>query len=277
MNNKILVTTDFSTNSKSAIRFAIQWQSKTGSQLLFMYNMALLQPTQWSQMQYDAWVDENQFKSEEQMQKTISGIYREMGIAMTNYKFVITNFSNTKEAIIETAKKMRVKQICISTCGAGGIMKLFGTNTSYVIKNSGVPVLAVPSKWKSRALDSALYLTDLKEFEYEIKQIKSMTFFNNKNLNILHVAYSDISKQIERIKKRNIKIDSVKVDLSLTLIENINKYLKRRKHSIMLMFTNTKRNFFEELLFPSNAVSLSFQTKLPMMIVNKRTVSGNGN
>ena len=270
MNNKILVTTDFSRNSRSAIRFAIQWQSKTESQLLFMHNMALLQPTQWSQIQYDAWVDGNHSKSEEQMEKTISGIYKELGITMKNFKFVITNFSNTKEAIIETSKKMRVNQICLSTCGAGGIMKIFGTNTSYVIKNSAIPVLAVPSRWKSRALDSALYLTDLKEFEYEIKQINSLTFFNNENLNVLHVAYSDISKQVERIKKRNIKIDSVKADLSLTLIENINRYLKRRKHSIMLMFTNTKRNFFEELLFPSNAISFSFQTKLPMMIVNKR-------
>ena len=44
----LLVTTDFSSNSKSAIKFAMQVASQTGAEIVFYHTIELLKPTSWS-------------------------------------------------------------------------------------------------------------------------------------------------------------------------------------------------------------------------------------
>lgn len=42
---KVLVTTDFSENSKAGIRFAIQWASQQRLSLIFVHVLHILRPT----------------------------------------------------------------------------------------------------------------------------------------------------------------------------------------------------------------------------------------
>lgn len=45
---KLLVTTDFSTNSKAGIRFALQLQSQSNCSLVFYHAISVSKPTSWS-------------------------------------------------------------------------------------------------------------------------------------------------------------------------------------------------------------------------------------
>ena len=51
---KILVTTDFSASSKSALYFAIQLASQTGYSLTFFHSYHVLVPTAWNEKVFNS-------------------------------------------------------------------------------------------------------------------------------------------------------------------------------------------------------------------------------
>ena len=51
--NKILVTTDFSVNSKAGLKFAIQLASQHNYDLTFLHVYYIMKPTSWSKKTFE--------------------------------------------------------------------------------------------------------------------------------------------------------------------------------------------------------------------------------
>jgi nucleotide-binding universal stress UspA family protein len=60
-NTTLLVTTDFSSNSKAGIRFAIQLAKQTGCHLVFYHVIDRLTPTMWTKDAADIYAGINPF------------------------------------------------------------------------------------------------------------------------------------------------------------------------------------------------------------------------
>ena len=146
--------------------------------------------------------------------------------------------------IVDYAAKNNFDFICISTRGAGTIRKIFGTNTSTVIKKSKVPVISVPHNYKPENIDTILYASDLDSLNPELKTVINFNKSLKAKIELLHFDFP----------------------AELHLKEKI---MKRSKPSILIMFRHTQKSIFDKIFVPSYSAEFSFISKVPLIVFAK--------
>ena len=76
-------------------------------------------------------------------------------------------------------------------------------------------------------------------------------------------------KQLKKISKHNIRLHLEDINLTETLIANIEASIKKSKPSMMIMFTEQNGSFFDKIFLSSKSAEYSFNAKVPMMVFNK--------
>ena len=127
---KLLVTTDFSANSKGAIRFAqtLAKQAKN-VEVIFYYAIHIMQPTRWSDVFFKHYKEEEIERLSADLKKFIYATIGKDKDKFTSVKFVVDNCISTEKDIIKFAEKNKIDFICIATLGAGMLRKIMGTHT----------------------------------------------------------------------------------------------------------------------------------------------------
>ena len=162
--NKILVSTDFSDNSKSAIRFAIHWATIQKLELVFIYVLHIIRPAQWTDGYFEQYSEEEKKHSLSKMEKFIAGIYKKMNVLPDKYSCVVIPGISADVMINDYCRtNPDIDCICISTRGAGRFTKFFGTNTGNLITNSIVPVFAIPKVYRVSKMNKVLFAADFFE------------------------------------------------------------------------------------------------------------------
>lgn len=275
--DKILVTTDFSTNSKDGLRFAIQLATQHKFELTFFHSYYIMKPTSWSDKTFAAYETKEAEKIQNNLNRFVNSIYKRMKVVPGKINYIIKYSVFTDSNIREYAAKNKFSYICIGTRGAGKLKKIFGTNTSNLINHSTVPVIAVPHNYRATKVKSILYASDLDNLEYELKKVVAFAKPLSAKVELLHFnSMSDLitdSKTIETAVKTFSKYD-VKLHLDNsnpvnTLVSNIESAIQKSKPSMLLMFTQQNKTFFEKLFLSSKSADYSFNTKVPLLVFNK--------
>ena len=275
---KVLVPTDFSASAKKGVMFAIQWATQQKIELIFIHVLSVLRPTRWSDAYYEKVVEEEENNCRKKFEKHISNIYTKMNVKPGKYSLLVIAGISADVTILDFCRKNPgIDAICISTRGAGKFNKILGTNTGNLITKSAVPVLAVPQNYRVSNISTILYATDFKNYEEEMKKVVAFAKPLKAKIDILHISWpTEIpfdEKTIEQSFKKQFKYDMelhmVKTDATHSVKEQLEKQTRLRKPSLLIMFTKQKRTFFEKLFFSSNAESMSFQAKVPMLVFNK--------
>jgi hypothetical protein len=162
----------------------------------------------------------------------------------------------------------------MGTQGASGIRKfLIGSNTSHVIKDSQVPVLAVPFEasfkmvknitvaidlsWAEKRLFNQLFiLTKNWKLSYKALQIE------NKDMHAHDFSTEDIGKYLQgNFPDTPFTITTPSVDDTL-----IDHYLKESSGSLLVMFSND--TFFVEYLFNKSKIAkMAYHTLVPLLVI----------
>jgi nucleotide-binding universal stress UspA family protein len=275
---RLLVTTDFSANSKGAIRFAQTIAKQAENvELIFYYAIHIMKPTKWSNGFYNAYWDEEIERLTIDLKKFVfTTIGKDQG-EFTNVKFVIEDSFSSEKDIINYAEKNKIDFICIATQGAGMLRKVMGTHTSYIVNNSKVPVMVIPSHYRAKTLKNATYLSDFDNLKNEVLKISKFSKSIALHLEVLH--YSSImldKKKFEKNKElfntkefEHIDLNIFKNNLELSLVEKIVKYVQKSKPELLIMFTNREKGFFESMFLPSKSAELTYTTKVPVLIYSK--------
>jgi nucleotide-binding universal stress UspA family protein len=275
---KILVPTDFSANSKSGVRFAIHWAMREKLELLFVHVLHILRPTHWSDPYYEKYTVQEKKVCIAKFEKFIRGIYNQMNVKPGKHSQIIIEGINADTTILDFCRNNPdVNYICISTHGVGKFKRIFGSNTGNLITKSPVPVLAVPKAYRIADIKTALYATDLRNYMEEIKKVVAFAVPLKTKIDVVHFTWPDEvsfdAKTIEAGLKQQfgytLKLSFEKNDAVHTLIENLQKQVRIRKPSIVIMFTNQQRTLFEKLFLSSKAEEFSFQLKVPLLVFNK--------
>ncbi len=275
---KILVPTDFSVNSKAGIRFAIHWAARQKIELVFVHVLTVLRITSWTDTYFEKYAAQEEKLCRTKFEKFIADIYRQMNVKPGKYSCIIVQGISADITILDYCRKNQgIDYICISTKGAGKFKKIFGTNTGNLITKSGVPVLAVPKIYKVADINSVLYATDLRNYAEEIKKVAAFAQPLKTQIEVVHFTWPDeISldeKTIEAAFKKQfkfgLKLHFEKNDGVHSLIENLQKQIRIRKPSVVVMFTNQQRTFFQKLFLSSKSEELSFEVKVPLLVFNK--------
>ena len=275
--DKILVTTDFSSNSKAGLRFAIQLASQHKYELTFFHSYNIMKPTSWNDETSAAYEKAEADKIQKKLNQFVESVYNNMGVVAKNKKCVIESSVLTESNIREYAHENKFIFICISTRGAGTLQKIFGTNTSSLINHSIVPVIAIPHNYRPKKITSILYTSDLVNLEKELKKVVEFTKPLKAKVELLHFHYPTeitnnkkmMDEAVKKYSKHNIKLHLEDINLAETLIANIEATIRKSKPSMMIMFTQQNRSFFDKIFLSSKSAEYSFNAKVPLLVFNK--------
>lgn len=275
---KILVPTDFSVNSKSGIRFAINWANHQKLELVFVHVLYILRATRWSDSYFNKYAEQEEKLCKTKFEKFIADIYRNMNVNPGKYSFKIIQGISADITILDYCRKNPgIDYICISTRGTGKFKKIFGTNTGNLITKSNVPVLAIPKTYRFVDIKSILYATDFRNYSEELKKIVDFALPLKAKIDVLHFIWPEeiifdektIEAAFKKEYKYSLKIHFEKNDAVRSLIENLQKQIRLRKPSVVIMFTNQERSLFQKLFLSSKSEELSFQVKVPLLVFQK--------
>jgi nucleotide-binding universal stress UspA family protein len=275
---KLLVTTDFSVNSKGAIRFArtLAKQSKN-VEVVFYHAIYIMKPTRWSDMFFNEYKDQEVERLSEDLKKFIHSVIGKDKAEFADIKFVVDNCNSTEKDIIKYAENNQIDFICIATQGAGMLRKVMGTHTSYIVNNSKVPVLVIPSHYRAKLIKNATYLSDFENLEGELLKISKLSTQIPFHLEVLHYSTTVIDKKkFEKDRElfdtkefENIQLNIQKNDLELSLVDRVAKYVQKSKPELLIMFTKREKGFFESIFLPSKSAELTYSTRVPVLIFSK--------
>lgn len=182
--------------------------------------------------------------------------------------------------ILDEAKKLYYDIIVVGTHGASGYKEsFFGTHTWKVIKNSHIPVLAIPQDALFKGIKKMVFATEFREGEIPIIQYLShLSKLFGAELTILHVINYTISKSFEKLLTdeflNEIKSQTNNNRLTIQIIKNenltegLNNYCLSNEVDWLIM-SPEKKFLFEKIFSPNfNAVKkMTFQTQLPLFVV----------
>ena len=275
---KLLVTTDFSTNSKGAIRFAKTLAKQTKNvEVVFYYAIHITKPTRWNDTFFKSYKEEEIERFTADLKKFVHTIVGKEKGEFASIKFVVENCISTEKDIIIYAEKNKIDFICIATQGAGMLRKIMGTHTSYIVNNSKVPVMVIPSRYRAKTLKKATYLSDFENLKNEVLKISKFSKEINLNIEVLHyltivkdVKKFEINKALFNTKEFvDMKLNNQQINHELSLVERVTKYVQKSKPELLIMFTKREKGFFESIFLPSKSAELTYTTKVPVLIFSK--------
>lgn len=274
---KVLVSTDFSEYSKAGLFFAIQLASQAACELTFFHTFHTLIPTSWNAVRIDEYEKNEADVLENKINVFVENVYKELNIEPTKIKCVVKSAVFPQSCITEYASENKIDFICISTKGAGKIKRILGTNTSNLINNSDVPVIAVPYNYKPTPIVSILYASDLFHYEKEILNVIAFAEPIYASIELLHLTTAlektkdldVIANAVKAIANYNINVNMRPRHADESLVADIEEAIQKINPSMVVMFTEQNRSWFEKIFLSSKSAEYSFDAKVPMLVFHK--------
>ena len=272
----ILVATDLSPNSKTALRFAGQLASQDEISLVILHVVNVMKPTSWRVETYVEYTKNEMAKAHVALKRFVASVYRKSGPKVCDSKVVVENSPFTDSTIMDCAVQHHVDYICLGTHGAGTLERLFGTTTANLINQSDIPVIAVPVNYRAGKLTRILYASDLARLEPELKQVIDFARPLAARVSLVHFSMPSepatdpaIIRAIAQMSDYPVEVQVKPFDLTQTMVAHIQQVIKAAKPSMMILFTKQNEGFFARLFLLSNAVDYSYQTTIPLLVWRK--------
>lgn len=274
---KILLPTDFSSNSWNAISYAMQlfkdetckfYLLHTYTPMIYHTEFVLGNPTQYGLG--DA-VMERALKKFDQLKERIKTNYN-------NPKHTIevkAVFNTLVSEIKDMVKKESIDYIIMGTKGATGIEEiLFGSNTVHVFKNVKCPILAIPENYVFESPHEVLFPTDY-EIEYNdtyMKPIIDILSLYETRVNVLNVSYGYDLSEKQNINKNKLAayLNSLSYlfhSVSNQTVPQAISDFQLKAHINLLVMINNKHSFFENLFFKSTINQIGFHLNIPLLVI----------
>ncbi len=274
---KLLITTDFSVSSRAAVRFAIQLASQQPCELTFFHSYHIMKPTSWDEISFQTYEHSEAAKIKKKLQKFVHEVYQSAGVPLEKVNYVIKSSFVTDSNIMKYAADHSFDFICISRRGSGKMKKLFGTNTSNLILQSEVPVIAIPNTYRRSYIESILYASDLANLEREVRLVIDFALPLKARVELLHLHYPSaivynnnaLEMTLKKFPKMDFKLHIENIDLFHNLVSNLERVVKKNKPSILIMFTDQNQSFFEKLFLSSSSAQYSLKSSVPLLVFNK--------
>jgi nucleotide-binding universal stress UspA family protein len=265
---KILVPTDFSENANNALEFAKKIAKNKNASITLLYAFYAVYDFASQATEIIGQIEKD---AKRELKKTAEK-GREEGLKF-DYKIIQGTVST---AVTSIAQREDYDLIVMGTQGASGIKKaLIGSNTGHVIKESKIPVLAIPfnSDWsKENKISVALQLEN--EEDNYFKKLFSLTQDLNLPYEFFHVkTESNFEKEIE-FKGLEVYLKEKYTDreMSFTTLDSkevnkgIEQYLDKNPGAMLVMFYKNK-TFFEYIFNKSTSLEMAYHTHVPLLVI----------
>ena len=177
------------------------------------------------------------------------------------------------------ARHRKADLIIMGITGKSAIQQvLFGSNTLKMVETKACPVLIVPEEAKFEGMKNALLTSDFKDTlnTTPSAHIKSVLSVYNPKLHVVNVNkdhYISLTQDYEKEKSnlRSLLADYYPEFYFMRLFEvdeALNMFVNDFSIDMMIA-VQRNRSFLEKLLRPSYTKKLSFQTKVPILVIHE--------
>jgi nucleotide-binding universal stress UspA family protein len=276
---KFIVPTDFSATALQALRFTGALSQRCGAQVHILHAYILLENIySEGKTMRDAWNQQQQAENVSRLLELKQYMREEFpNVYVETHLFT----GPTEDAILRYADKQEADMIIMGTQGASGLAKvLVGSVTADLMARSGVPVLAVPEKYKEGT--PAFILLAVRDFDEEQKLLKPVFFLASlwdipvqvmvyvseedeevvleENFNRLEAYVAGLQKKHPLTKVVGEMIEGEDFFLA------IDDYLEETGNGLVCMITY-KRGFWESIFRPSLTKEVAYHTRIPLLAI----------
>jgi nucleotide-binding universal stress UspA family protein len=274
---RILVTTDFSANSLSGLRLAAQLAVQINAELHVLHVYFIPGTPGATQAEIAAKEEVERNKLTTALSVFSSKILRRKHLPDSRVKYAVIHGFIAEAGIREYAESNKIDLICIATRGAGQLKKIMGTTAGNLIQHAGIPVIAVPIGYRSRAMKKIYYASDMAQFHREMVRVAEIADLLHADIEVVHfhepndLVPDKKAVQAKALKEFNkvIKVHYVPMVNKQSLVVNMSEFFTRKKPPLVIMFTRHHRNFLEKLIDSSKTEGFVFRSSVPLMAFHK--------
>lgn len=279
---KVLLATDYSEQVMNAERYALLFAKNTNSviTMLHVYQQSYISPE--VEANYSEITEKNRDLEFRKLEEHRDKLFASLKIQPSelNCECIIREGRNAGKEILREADNSEADFIIVGTHGASRLSEVyFGTHAWKVIKNAGIPVLAIPQDAMFTRIKNMVFATEYREGEIPVIQfLVHLAKQYNAELTILHVSKDnnseDAEKQLSEKFMSEIKseIDYPKINIKIirhnNLIEALNNYCAQNTIDFLIM-SPEKKVLFQEIFNPNGSVvkKMSLQTRVPLFTI----------
>ncbi|PZX50938.1 universal stress protein [Algoriphagus chordae] len=265
---KIILPIDFSDNSLNALDFAIALAGKRDGEIILVH---VIESVFDFASQASVAIENLHRDAESLMQKTLEK-HKDSELKFTT----IIKEGTASISVARIARDMDATLIVMGTQGASGILvKLIGSTTINLIKESSVPVLVVPAEANAEEIRKvALALEFANHEEKFIDWVIDMSIRWERGLEFVHVQTASDYEEDSGIKKLEDFITShhpglpVKIHTfyASTPVEGLDQFLEENENVILVM-CHEHKNLWEQVLSRSQTIEMVFHSKVPLLVM----------
>ncbi len=263
---RILVPTDFSENTHSAIEYAIDIVNKVKGEILLLNTYKL-------QRRAGMFIGVERLmrkESKEGMAKLAAKIEPRLkpGVVF-NYEVVK---GNPVKTIALAAKKMKADLIVMGTQGSNGLKEVFIVSTTNgVINHTKIPVLAVPAGFAFKPLKTIVLSVspNINKLAEKITPLKQFSMFYNAEILGLHVKSGNENEAIEQQFKKvfsETKCTFFEIEGNASNVNAIIQEFVKTHQADLLCMIKQSRSFWENLFHNSVTTKEVFQSVVPILV-----------
>lgn len=269
----ILLPTDFSQNSKNAIRYAMKFFE--GETCTF-HILNTVRPSKYITAEVmsstpGTSIYEGVLKDKEKEIEKIIKFCKSLS-AKEDFTFVPkADYANITDAINQAVTSNNITLIIMGTKGAtGGAKVIFGSNTINVVRNVKCPVLAIPEDYIFQEIKSVLLSMN---YEYDITDRNMQTLVeivkeHNASLKILEILEKEEDKiaikrkMIDEIfKETNYKRFTIENMPSPMAISAFEQLIPIQLHAMIV----SRESFLDRFIFGSDTSRISYDSRMPLL------------
>ncbi len=275
----ILLPTDFSDNSLNAIDYAMHFFQNWSCTF---YVLNVQKPSEYitddfmgsplSSSVYQTIAQDNKTKLKNLIKKYKTEYKSE------TYTFKsLFDFDNLTEAINQILETISIDLIIMGTNGATGAREvIFGSNTLHLIRNSKVPVLAIPEDYKFKGIFNILFSTvNCVDFNFNaIKPLHEILNIHQSVLKVLDITDDAISKESKANKQTCISNLFPDTEYEFYHINGIPRAMAINAATQLLdidfhaLFVEAE-TFVERFIFESETAKISYGTQVPLLLLQR--------
>lgn len=277
---RVLLPTDFSENSISAINFSMELLKFEPCEFYILNvqkassyitdDMMVFSP---SSTVYKTLIDSSK--------KSVDGLVVDLKTKYSNpnHSFhSLVDYDNFVDAINQVSNKRNIDFIIMGTKGASGIEKIiFGSNTVRVMQHCEIPVLAIPSQSPMPQLDNLVLLTDnLKQLNTKsIKVLKFLLSNNSAKLKLLGTdglpqKHKDQGHILDFLEDTFCDVEHDFINAkNENLYEVLSNYVEAQSIN-MLCMVSKHQSFMGRLFSKQPQETAVFKAKVPFLVLHNK-------
>lgn len=272
---KILATTDLSSNAMNALVYALDLAKKADVKLaIFMgFDEHYTQDGKYTEV-----FDEAKRSADEALEAHVAKALEkgDFGSVKPNLHTLPGDFLKAMNEAIDLAKP---DLLVMGTKGASGLKEVWvGSNTMNVIDRIKIPTLVIPMEANYQPIHQILYMTDLKPVENDdaLDTLVALARINDANVRIVNIReedeHSNWEERLERSRIQHILGDTVKQDYrkinNKDVLKGLEGYVEAKGNVDVIALVNRKKNLFDKLFRPEYTRELAFRSTIPLLVMH---------